>query len=170
MFEKRKKARLLRKSLDKKTHSEFSREICEKLNDFLNNKSVIMVYSAIDGEVDLSYIFKNNIENFLFPRVEGEEIVAVKGENFVDGSYGISEPCGICFYDEIDVVVVPMCAFDREFNRLGFGKGYYDRFLKDRKCLKIGVAFSCQETENILFKDTDVKMDIIITEKEILKR
>ena len=123
-----------------------------------------MLYNSIDGEVDLSYL-KDDGHEFLFPRVEGDRLVAVKGMRFEKGSYGILEPMGTSFNGEIDVVIVPMCAFDDKLNRLGFGKGYYDRFLKNRNTLKIGVAFSCQQTTGIIKKDTDVTMDYVVTEK-----
>ena len=54
-------------------------------------------------------------------------------------------------------------------NRVGFGKGYYDRFLQGKEILKIGVTFSCQQAEKLTAKATDVKMDRIITENGILK-
>lgn len=162
------KGRTLRKNLDKKIHNEYSKEICSKLSRYIKDKKVIMLYNAIDGEVDVSFLRSETDKTFLFPRVEGNNIVAVYGNEFICGSFKIQEPTGEPFKGNIDAVIVPMCAFDRKLNRLGFGKGFYDRFLKNNNCLKIGVAFSCQETEDIIVKDTDVKMDIIITEKEII--
>lgn len=168
MFDIRKNARFLRKNIDKESHLVFSKEICRKVQQFITDKKVIMLYNAIDGEVDMKSLALLEDKTFLFPRVESDNLVAVEGVDFCVGSYGILEPSGKEYSDKIDAVIVPMCAFDRNLNRLGFGKGFYDRFLKDKKCLKIGVAFSCQQTDSIQTKETDIRMDIIITEKEVL--
>ena len=167
MFNLRKEGRNSRKMLDKKIHELYSYEICQKIQQIITDKSVVMVYNAIDGEVDLSHL---PVKEYLYPRVEGDVMVAVWGKDFSIGSYGINEPSGEAYKGEIDAVIVPMCAYDRGFNRLGFGKGYYDKFLSDKDTLKIGVAFSCQECLGIIEKETDVKMDIIINEKEVLRR
>lgn len=169
MSDKRNISREKRKKLDSQAHTEFSKEICKKIQKFITNKSIIMSYNAIDGEVDVSYIFRDD-KTFLYPLVVKDNIIAVKSKKFKTGAYGIKEPIGTEFNEKIDAVIVPMCAYDRKFNRLGFGKGYYDRFLKNRDTLKIGVAFSCQQVDDIEIKETDIKMDVIITEKEILEK
>ncbi len=164
MKNKRAEGRANRKNLAPDKRKSYSKKICETLQQFITDKKTVMLYNSIDGEVDLSYL-KGDVQEFLFPRVEDDQLVAVRGTSFEKGSYGIMEPVGSSFNEEIDVVIVPMCAFDNKLNRLGFGKGYYDRFLKNRNTLKIGVAFSCQQTEDIIKKDTDVTMDYIVTEK-----
>ena len=167
MLNKRKQARILRNQLTYEQYKEYSKVICEKVQRFITDKNVIMVYNAIDNEVDLSYLNTNG-KTVVYPRCVGENLIAVNPNGFFKGSFNIDEPIGEEFKNKIDAVLVPMCAFDENLNRLGFGKGYYDRFLNSRDCLKIGVAFSCQKTENILRKETDVIMDIIVTEKEII--
>ena len=168
MLNKRLNGRNKRKSLENGIRDNYSKKICEFIEQMITDKKTVMLYNSIDGEVELCYL---NCENhkILFPRVEGDFMVAVEGTEFKIGSYGIMEPVGEAYYGDIDAVIVPMCAFDKKLNRLGFGKGYYDKFLKDKKSLKIGVAFSCQETVDIVTKDTDVKMDYIVTEKGILR-
>ncbi len=168
MLNKRKHGRDARKKLDKDVHKLYSQKICRKIQEIITDKNIIMLYNPIDGEVDVSELKKLRQKKFLFPRVEENDLVAVKSEKFVIGSYGISEPIGNPFSGEIDAVIVPMCAYDEFCNRIGFGKGYYDRFLKNKSCLKIGVAFSCQQTDGILVKDSDIKMDIIITENGVV--
>ena len=169
MLSKRIKGRNSRKELPLNQHEYFSDIICKKIHKFIKEKDVVMLYNAIDGEVDVSKISKISNKTFLYPRVEGDCIVPVVGKTFRKGAYGIQEPVGEVYCKKIDVVIVPMCAFDENCNRLGFGKGYYDRFLSTNSCLKIGVAFSCQKTDGIESKDTDVKMDYIITEKYMLE-
>lgn len=67
--------------------------------------------------------------------------------------------------DEIDLIIVPMVSFDKQKNRIGFGKGHYDKFLNGYNGKKIGIAFSCQEYTHIEAESFDIKMDRIITEK-----
>ncbi len=168
MFDIRKNTRILRKNIDKESHQAFSEKICQKVLQFITDKKVIMLYNAIDGEVQVNSLALLKNKTFIYPRVENNELVAVESSDFCIGTYGILEPSGKEYTGEIDAVIVPICAFDRNLNRLGFGKGFYDRFLKDKKCFKIGVAFSCQQTDSIKAKETDIRMDIIITEKEVL--
>jgi 5-formyltetrahydrofolate cyclo-ligase len=61
---------------------------------------------------------------------------------------------------------VPLVAFDKNRNRLGRGKGYYDRYLTDKDSFNIALAYSCQELEEIPINKNDVKMSMILTEKD----
>lgn len=169
MLNKRKQARFLRNQLTNEQYIEFSKLICEKVQHFITDKSVIMLYNSIDNEVDVSYLERNS-KTVVYPRCEGENLIAVLPKGFFKGSFNLEEPIGEEFKGDIDAVIVPMCAFDNDLNRLGYGKGYYDKFLSEKDTLKIGVAFSCQKTENIIKKETDVIMDLIVTEKEIIGR
>lgn len=98
-------------------------------------------------------------------------------DSFADletGHYGIREPKAdrlrVVPPGEIDVVLVPAVAFDRRGYRVGYGGGYYDRFLPGcPQAAKIGVAFACQITEEVPVEPYDVTMDCIVTEKEILR-
>ena len=70
-------------------------------------------------------------------------------------------------------LIIPMLAFDSDLNRLGYGGGFYDRFIKkierQSNCVKIGLALSCQKINKVPFDKYDKKMDFIITEKRIYK-
>jgi len=85
--------------------------------------------------------------------------------------YGIPEPkkTNIIYPD---IILIPMVAFDKNLNRLGYGGGYYDRviekLMKKKKILKIGLAFSKQKVKNLRASKYDKKMDYIVTEKYIL--
>lgn len=156
-----------RRALTKEQRKEFSRLICQKVQGFIKDGDVVMLYNAFDGEVEVEEIKATKV---ILPTIEGEKIVPKeKTSQITVGRYNINEPVGNEYKGKIDVFVVPMCAFDRKMMRSGFGKGYYDRFLADKKGLKIGVAFSCQEQPEIFKKSTDVCMDVIVTEKEIIK-
>ena len=85
--------------------------------------------------------------------------------------YGIPEPRkkNIIYPD---IILIPMVGFDKSLNRLGYGGGYYDRviekYMKKKKFLKIGLAFSAQKITDLPVSKYDKKMDYIITEKYIL--
>ena len=73
-----------------------------------------------------------------------------------------------------DIVLLPLIAFDKNKNRIGYGKGFFDkylnRFIKNhKKILTIGVAFSFQKYHNLPVNDKDYKLDYIITEKGLIK-
>ena len=85
--------------------------------------------------------------------------------------YGIAEPIPAKkIYP--DIIFVPLVAYDDHLNRLGYGGGFYDRYLekiaKIKKILKIGLAFSYQELKKIPINKHDKKLDLIITEKKII--
>ena len=86
-------------------------------------------------------------------------------DDYVVASYGIKEPVNaVKSLDVPDVAIVPMVAFDDQKNRLGHGKGYYDRYLKDKDMYKIGICFSRYGIPNLPIDENDVPMDMIITE------
>ncbi len=79
------------------------------------------------------------------------------------GSYGILEPTGTLFtnYNAIDLAIIPGMAFDSNNNRLGRGKGYYDKLLPMLKATKAGVCFPFQILDEIPTEEFDVKMDLV---------
>jgi len=89
------------------------------------------------------------------------------------GRYGIEVPRADALTARPDVIIVPMVAFDRSLHRLGYGAGYYDRTIaalraQEKKVQIIGVAYSLQETDSIPFNALDEKLDMIVTEKEVI--
>ena len=85
--------------------------------------------------------------------------------------YGIVEPVPVRkIYP--DIIFVPLVAYDKNLNRLGYGGGFYDRYIekiiKIKKIVKIGLAFSYQELKVIPVNKLDKKLDFLITEKKIL--
>ena len=89
-------------------------------------------------------------------------------EDLTTGSYGIEEPTGELFtdYAAIDFVAVPGVAFDNAGNRLGRGKGYYDRLLPRLTAFKAGICFPFQLVKEVPAEPFDIRMDIIITINE----
>ena len=90
------------------------------------------------------------------------------------GAFGILEPKEdeefITTPDRINMIIVPGLAFDKSCNRLGYGKGYYDDFLRGRSWLKkIGIAFNFQIVPQITPRKNDVQMNIIITDSNTIR-
>ncbi|MDO9325234.1 MAG: 5-formyltetrahydrofolate cyclo-ligase [Methanoregula sp.] len=90
----------------------------------------------------------------------------------VPSTFGVPEPIGSeipASADAIDTIILPMLGFDRTGGRIGYGAGYYDRFLsKHHNMRKIGVAFGCQEIGSIPVDENDIPMDVILTEDGIV--
>lgn len=70
--------------------------------------------------------------------------------------------------EELDLIIIPMAAADRKGNRLGYGQGFYDRFLKQTEGFKVGLIFSDFLFDEIPAEDFDIKLDVIITEDELI--
>ena len=155
----------------KSANEENGRAICERisaLKEFASAKNV-MIYMPIKGEVDVRGLLEKS-KTFLTPITKGNVIYpALVSENLRKGAFSVPEPLDDTpFLEKIDIVIVPGVAFGRDFNRLGFGKGYYDRFLNGKTALKIGVCHSFQLLDSVPKDAHDVRMDIIITEEETL--
>lgn len=134
-------------------------------------KTILMYYSLAD-EVNTHNAIRAMAEegkNVLLPRVISSEEMEIRryksDKDLAEGSYGIMEPTGELFteYEKIDVAIIPGMSFDSYNNRLGRGKGYYDRFLaKVPHMYKIGVCFDFQKLETIPAYDNDIKMNLVI--------
>lgn len=73
--------------------------------------------------------------------------------------------------EEPDILIMPLTAYDNDLNRVGYGKGFYDRYLaKHPSVIKVGIAYECQKTEHIDTDVNDIKCDFIITEEKIYER
>ena len=107
------------------------------------------------------------------PRVNGDdlEIVAYNPTSLTCGAYGIQEPVGekTVGIESIDTVIVPAMAYDRTGNRLGRGRGYYDRLLAGSRCRKIGFVYDCQIVDRVPTDQFDVAVDVIVTDKQIIR-
>ncbi len=158
---------------DLKMH--YDREILYNLFDlqgFCNYKNyfVYLSYKSEVSTVELIKYLLSSGKNVFVPKVFGEEMKAVKYALPLNkNSYGIYEPEENKFARRIDVAVIPLSAADKRLNRVGYGKGYYDRFLAENPCLKIGVCYSNQVFDEIQNEENDVALDLLITEKYIIK-
>ena len=86
------------------------------------------------------------------------------------GEFDIPEPKDNAQVEEKhDVVLVPCVGLDNEGNRIGYGAGFYDKYLEKKDLIKIGLSYSKQIVKTIPISDGDVKMDWMITEKDVIK-
>jgi len=127
------------------------------------------IYNSFGDEATTSLIIEELLKakkEVFLPRVEGNNIVPVPYGQTVRGAFGIEEPVGQAFTGEIDLTVVPLLAVNGRGYRIGYGKGFYDRFLKNRNTRKVGLGYSFQMEE---FKedDWDEPLDEFLTEKGI---
>ncbi len=101
------------------------------------------------------------------PRVEGTEMVAVLSkEGYKLSEKGIREPLGERFDGKFDLTVLPLLAVDRKGNRLGYGGGYYDRFIKAHDCgFLLGYGYSFQRIERVPTEESDEKIDGFLCEE-----
>lgn len=105
-------------------------------------------------------------KNVYLPIVEGDTLIFRRYEGFEkmkNGEFGIQEPTGEILnnLNLLDFVIVPGVAFDLQNNRMGRGRGFYDRILSQTTAKKIGVAFKCQIFNTIPICNTDIKMDFV---------
>lgn len=136
--------------------------------------NTILLYHSLKDEVDThAFIRKwSDKKRVLLPVVVDNDLelrIYSGPEDMATGSYGIEEPTGELFtdYAAIDFIAVPGVAFDAKGNRLGRGKGYYDRLLpRIPYAFKAGICFPFQLVEKVPAESYDIRMDIIITSNE----
>ena len=121
----------------------------------------------------INTFIKNSGKILVLPKViDKETMIAIEDKNqYIISPFGNKEPDGEEYKGQIDVIITPGVAFDRDKNRVGFGRGYYDRFfLKYPNAKKIAIAFEEQIiNEGIETDKYDKKVDILITENNIIK-
>ena len=140
----------------------------EQHPDFIKAQK-IMLYSSLPDEVQTqAFIEKWRLQKrIILPTVVGDDIIPVElaaNTGFAGGDFNILEPQNETYTGDFDLIVVPGVAFDLKGNRLGRGKGYYDRFLcQHQKVKKIGICFDFQLVDNVPVEENDIPMDEIIS-------
>lgn len=127
------------------------------------------IYNSFGDEASTLKIISALIEagkKVFLPRVEGENIVPVPYGPTLKGAFGIEEPAGQAYSGNIDITVIPLLAVNGSGYRIGYGKGYYDRFLKNKKTRRVGLGYSFQ-IEDFIQDDWDEPLDEFLTEKGI---
>ncbi len=159
------------------------REAEEKISDQLLNLvesyslKTVASYRAFESEVCLdSFHMRCQIE-LVFPKVCGDHLKFYRrdgDEELETSPWGIEEPpmrpSHQVEMQDIDAVIIPGLVFDRYCQRLGYGKGFYDRALQAWSGLRIGAAFQLQVSEDVLVTDShDLPMNYLVTENYIFR-
>lgn len=140
----------------------------------------ILLFASVGSEVSTWSLFRESVnqnKKVFFPKcIDGEKMEflrAVTKNDFKDGKYGIPEPIGDEKYNshsQSDLAVIPALSVGRNFSRLGYGKGYYDRFLKDFKGISICPTYPQLLCDGVPTDEFDIPPKIIITPIESLRR
>jgi 5-formyltetrahydrofolate cyclo-ligase len=172
-----------RRSLSQESWCASSRAAQENLLslDEYAGADCIALYAPIHNEIDTELLLTAAVQSgkrVLYPVVCGHEMVfrcVERREELLKGAFGILEPCptGADHHaDEADLIVVPGVAFDLTGHRIGYGKGFYDRFLHHPNCSAhlVGLCHDFQvEEERIPFDPHDIPMEIIVSDKRIIR-
>jgi len=155
-----------------RTNSEGSEKIIKKLIETTEFRTAgsVLLYMPINNEVDTRDLFQTK-KFIALPVIKDNNIIISRaGTEFKKGMYNVLEPevTEEVKPDKIDLAIVPGLAFDRKGNRIGYGKGYYDRLLEKIRTPKIALAYSYQMVEKIPAEPHDIQVNIIITEKEVI--
>lgn len=130
----------------------------------------ILMYHSLPDELSTHEFIDRwaGRKHFFLPRVNGLnlEILPYDKSRLATGAFLIEEPEGsdTVNVSEIELIIVPAIAYDRAGNRVGRGKGYYDRLLSESKATKIGVGYDFQLVDEIDTEPHDVSVDVVITE------
>ncbi|MBD5287528.1 MAG: 5-formyltetrahydrofolate cyclo-ligase [Muribaculaceae bacterium] len=149
-------------------------EQLEKTAAFLLADRILMYHSLPDELSTHRFLDKwHGRKSFYLPRVNGVnlEILPYDESRLELGAFHIEEPTGnnTVPAEDIELVIVPAVAYDRSGNRLGRGKGFYDRLLATTKATKVGVGYEFQIVDEIPAEPHDVKMDMVITQKTVIR-
>lgn len=167
----RKKLLDLRKSISSEEVKGRSNTIINKirLSEEYKNSKIIGIYSPIKNEVDLLELFNDN-KTICLPRVSGDEMDFYIVNSIKDlhlGSFNVLEPnydLKIIDKNKMDIIYTPCVGMSKDLYRIGYGKGFYDKYLKDYKGLKIATCYSFQIVDEKFNDEYDVRMDKIISD------
>jgi len=177
----RQKALHIRNAISKTDHKIYSEKIYKFLLSIpvIKSSLSIHIYISKDSEVETHQLIFTLLErniNVVCPRIhkdsELKHFAINSFEDLKKNKYGILEPKeGLASFsiDNLDAIIVPGLAFTRAGDRIGYGKGFYDRFLIKTKAVSIGLGFDKQVINKLPHNKDDSILDYIVTEKEIIQ-
>lgn len=154
-----------------------SKQIQDNLRkvDFFRNAKSVGAYYSIGSEVKTQEILQEILKSgrdVALPKVVKKDLVFKKINSFSDleqGNFSVMEPKDDCKdMKKIEVIIVPAIALTRDGYRLGYGFGYYDRYLSGKKSKTIALSYSKQVIRSFPHSDHDVRIDCIVTEDEVI--
>ena len=148
-------------------------ELLEKTAAFMLSEHILLYHSLPDELSTREFIERwADRKHFYLPRVNGVnlDVLPYQRSRMHLGAFNIEEPDGDVLNDlsGIDMLIVPAEAYDRHGNRVGRGKGYYDRLLSGLKALTVGMAYDFQLVDEIDAEPHDMRVNYIITDRHII--
>ena len=146
-------------------------------HDCFVSAGTVALYCPVNNEVDTGMLFslaRKLGKQVFYPRVDGVALgfhEVSRHQDLVPGSFGVLEPVsgGDTHRAGFDLTVVPGVAFDLRGHRLGYGKGYYDRWLSvNRSGILVGLAFDLQIVDALPAEEHDQQLDYIVTETRLI--
>lgn len=178
----RKKYLSVRNSISDAEKSEYDKRLTEKLLSMPEYKNAegVLLFASVGSEFDTGEIFKESIKqekNVYFPKcIDDSRMVFLRvfsKNDFSIGKYNIPEPITdikYAFDSKNSLAVIPALCVGRDFSRLGYGKGYYDRFLKNFNGISVCPVYPPSLTSSVQTDEFDIPLNIIITPTETLRR
>lgn len=177
----RKILREKRRNIPKDKKAKYDKIISEKIiqSDYFKMAEQVLVFASTDEEFDTRYIIercRHEHKRVFYPRCLDKngnmEFFKVDCVGDLEiGIMGILEPKSTCKpykYKENDIVIVPALSVDKNHYRIGYGGGYYDRFLKNFNGVSICPCYEEMRTECLPADEYDIKVSVIATDKEVL--
>ena len=155
-----------RKNLD---ISKISQELVAELKNLEAYRSAkhIMIFYPLENEINLLSLLNDSSKNFYLPKICKENLLCcpyILGDELSDSCFKTKEPIKEpCNKNILDLIIVPALAVDKNGYRLGYGGGFYDRFLKDSSAYKIVCLPKQFLLETVFPQEHDIKMDKVIT-------
>ena len=154
------------------------RKNCNDCGEILSNKIAelevyknarhIMLFYPMKYEVNLLSLLNDSNKNFYLPRINGSELLVCpykKGDTLLKSKYNTFEPLSKAVNKDIlDVVIIPALCCDKNYCRLGYGGGFYDRFLADCASFKIACISKKLLVDTVFPEKYDIPMDLIVTD------
>lgn len=168
----------LKKSYPKSKLHEWSDHIASLLEEtsLFRQAHSIALYHALPDEVQTEALLKKWFlsKELWLPLVDGNDLKLIQytgEENLRKGAFGIWEPKEFVHQStdaELDLIIIPGVAFDKQCNRLGRGKGFYDRLLKKQQVPKIGICYEFQLLDSLPVESFDIPMNAVITDQRVI--
>lgn len=167
--EVRYKLKIKRRYFQNIVRQEADRVLVETFLSAFGDRDSFLLYSSIGDEARTDILIDELLsqgKKVYLPRVEGDKMVAVPYGDLRRGAFGISEPEGEAFYGAIDIVVTPLLGINPRGFRLGYGKGYYDRFLEMHGFFAVGYGYDFQR-ESFDEDEWDKPVRAFVSEKGV---
>lgn len=176
----RQQCRQLRRALDNDTRLQASHAVCANLEKWLvfQQSETILTYMPIKGEVDLtSLLTRHPQKRWVLPRIlpeEGHRMLfhPYDPEHLIRHAFGMAEPSAdlpVISVQDIELCLTPGLAFDRHGWRLGYGGGYFDRFLSEFAGVSVGTLYQALLLETVPHGEYDIPMHWLVTEAGLLQ-